>query len=55
MMPSHTLQTAIETLIERAANGPDGGEAMKLAQAALNLAHVASLELRVLRELPTDE
>jgi phage terminase large subunit-like protein len=54
MKSSHTLQTAIETLIERAANGPDGGEAMKLAQAALNLAHVAALELRVLREPPTE-
>ena len=47
MKSSQTLQTAIETLIERAANSIDGGEAMKLAQAALNLAHVASLELRV--------
>jgi phage terminase large subunit-like protein len=43
IMSPKTLYAAIETLVTRSANHHDAGEAMKFAQAALNLAHIGSL------------
>lgn len=34
------IEKAIESLIDTSENASDGGEAMKFAQAALNLAHL---------------
>lgn len=41
------VDTQVKELIDRAAKIPDGGEAMRYAQAALNAAHAAQVMLSI--------
>ena len=45
-----TINTAIKTLTERSVSNVDATDSLKLTQAALNLAHILSVQADTLKE-----